>query len=758
MWGWLRWTGESRLYYAACVLLIVAAAGLRFDDLSSEFLTYDEAVAAVNAQGTLSETLENTRTRNSSPILWPLGLWAIQKIESSRVSLRIVPTIASTLTVAALVFILPWSGVRRPVAFLAGALMTVSSAAILEAQDAREYSIDILLATIMIAGAIACLNGKTKWVLLVSMFLAPLIQYGLALFGVVLSVMLAVKKWNNPEKETKGWKENIREISLLVIPPTLALAAGSVITWAITLRYHGTGFAKDGYLQDFYYSGDMTDVSEMVQFIYQGLERMISYHLEVVPSVAFIVIVIVATVMSREFRLSGILILFLLAMVASSVAAVAGMYPLDTERSIFLSPIITLTFSYAAMIAAEKIFTRIPKINSYHPIAYRIASIVIPVAIFSVGFLNIEDYDAYSDPSVIYHVREIIEDQREEGDIVVWSNHAADAVSHYEGSIPSWSRFCDDRKSCMDILRQLPDDVRRLWLVSYGYPYGNGLYGYDLFAHIFDPDLVDVIHDKLVSLRIVHDASRAAEYLRNFEKNEREIVEIPGDIVLRINQYEIYLGERTILYSSDNCDPHATDYVFMLFFPVNRNDLPITAREAGYETIDFRFQSFSNVYGTKCIAVRFLPDYPLERILTRVTASDLHAIQPGATLAIADIDQDFLERLSSPILERESWKVYFLDPHFFYVGSCGSGQSIPPFFLHFYPVDVLDLPAGSRQHGFENRDFLFATDGGMVGTTCVAVREIPDYPIASVHLGQYDETGRIWEELIEWEALRPPPE
>ena len=60
----------------------------------------------------------------------------------------------------------------------------------------------------------------------------------------------------------------------------------------------------------------------------------------------------------------------------------------------------------------------------------------------------------------------------------------------------------------------------------------------------------------------------------------------------------------------------------------------------------------------------------------------------------------------------------------------------PRFFLHVYPVDVNDLHAGRRRHGFENRDFghlhFWQRDG-----KCYAVRPLPDYGIASIRTGQF---------------------
>ena len=134
----------------------------------------------------------NTRHRNSSPILYPLALWAVQKVDVSAFSIRVLPAAASVLTVAALLFLLPRAGVSRWATFLAALLATLSVAAIEHAQDAREYSIDALLAALMIAGLLWHLRHGRKALLCVSLFLAPLLQYGLVLFGVAVIGVAAV--------------------------------------------------------------------------------------------------------------------------------------------------------------------------------------------------------------------------------------------------------------------------------------------------------------------------------------------------------------------------------------------------------------------------------------------------------------------------------------------------------------------------------------------------------------------------------------
>ncbi len=85
----------------------------------------------------------------------------------------------------------------------------------------------------------------------------------------------------------------------------------------------------------------------------------------------------------------------------------------------------------------------------------------------------------------------------------------------------------------------------------------------------------------------------------------------------------------------------------------------------------------------------------------------------------------------------------------------------PPFFLHVRPVDVNDLPADSRRHGFENLDFRFEKIrwtfllGGLPPRMrphrylhmqfwrrdgkCYVVRPLPDYDVASIRTGQFTE-------------------
>ena len=58
-------------------------------------------------------------------------------------------------------------------------------------------------------------------------------------------------------------------------------------------------------------------------------------------------------------------------------------------------------------------------------------------------------------------------------------------------------------------------------------------------------------------------------------------------------------------------------------------------------------------------------------------------------------------------------------------------------FLHIFPVHLADLPADSRELGFENLDFVrTARNLAFFDGKCIDKRRLPDYPIARIRTGQ----------------------
>ena len=172
----------SQWYYAAAIAIIIVAAALRFYALGGPLTYHDEVIAALNSGGTLAEVLPNTRIYNSSPLLYPLILWAVQQIDVSPFSIRFVPALSGVLTVA-VILLLPRFGVSSSAALLAAILAALAPAAIYEARGAREYGVDALVAALLIAGLLWYRRDGRKELLCAALLIAPLLQYGLVLFG-----------------------------------------------------------------------------------------------------------------------------------------------------------------------------------------------------------------------------------------------------------------------------------------------------------------------------------------------------------------------------------------------------------------------------------------------------------------------------------------------------------------------------------------------------------------------------------------------
>ena len=354
---------KARLYYAACVVLLVVAAGLRFHDLPEKSLRHDEAVTANISSGALSEVIGGTRYGNSSPILYPLALYAVQKVDVSAFSVRVLPALASVLTVAALLFLLPRAGVSRWAAFLAALLATLSVEAIRHAQDVREYSIDALLAALMIAGLLWYLRDGKKTLLCVSLFLAPLLQYGLVLFGAAVMgaamilpppATLAAPEWNSYLSRILRWLTP----RLALVWPAGCFLAGCALSYAVTVRYQWQegGFGSGGYLSAYYYQGkfDAQSIFEVFEFSIDGIWRLLTYHLPEVVAIAALAacaLLLAAAFLGKfqeKFQDGAIVVLLLFCIAVSAGAGVLGIYPLGSFRSgIYLGPIVFLAVGVA---------------------------------------------------------------------------------------------------------------------------------------------------------------------------------------------------------------------------------------------------------------------------------------------------------------------------------------------------------------------------------------------------------------------------
>ena len=224
--------------------------------------------------------------------------------------------------------------------------------------------------------------------------------------------------------------------------------------------------------------------------------------------------------------------------------------------------------------------------------------------------------------------------------------------------------------------------------------------------------------------------------------------------------FDIYVHNDALHYITANCAPllaHRSVGVFLHIFPVDSADLPADSREFGFENLDFLTAGYdfffihSGFVDGKCISQRPLPDYPIARIRTGQNAA------PGVDEWRVDIDlavHAAAQSLHKSIVAgdygqpaaQSDFDVYMSGGGLAYLKeNCAAGDSDARFFLHVIPVDPADLPADRREHGFDNRDFQFTDHGAYAGYSCVAERELPDYPIERIRTGQFVIGGdRLW--------------
>ena len=81
--------------------------------------------------------------------------------------------------------------------------------------------------------------------------------------------------------------------------------------------------------------------------------------------------------------------------------------------------------------------------------------------------------------------------------------------------------------------------------------------------------------------------------------------------------FDLYWQDNRLIYRRETCAEADTAANFFLhILPVDRDDLPAERREAGFANLDFAFDQRGGHFAGRCVAVIFLPHYPIEAIRT----------------------------------------------------------------------------------------------------------------------------------------------
>ncbi len=767
-----------RCFMVGCVCLLIAAAALRFYNLWGHALWFDETRAALNARGALSEVIDNTRYINSSPILYPIALWAVQQAAISELSVRFMPAASSLLTVGALLLLMPRAGVARRAAFLAALLAALSVAAIEHAQDAREYSVDGLIAALMIGGLLQYLRDGRKGLLCAALFVGPLLQYGLVLFGVGVIGAAALAGAVCSRGAVSGgrrmyaaavWRRLRGRVDLLL--PLSVFAAGCGISWWVTARYHwalGVGGAGGNdpdsfYLADYYYQGGY-DAAAMAGFAVSRTWEMLSYHMPpIIAGLALPAFGWLLLSMALRRRLDAVALLALLAVGIAICAALAGAYPYGhTRQSLYLGPIVFL----AAGAAFHSVGVDAGAIMRRAWVARALAAAVVGAITVAgaVGIYQYRHYLYYSDPSM-KQVIAALEELAQEGDGVYVSTREVIYLSFYKAGKPDnyhyGDVYCPSKHwvgcvpEMLDEMFRVFNDSRRIWLMhnaSISAPK-------EIAAHSQEGVVVEeaAAHGRQsegwLTLEDRNPTPHTTLHLiTGFEglvaRARDEWVEAASGAAVVESDYSVYIRDNALYYARQPCVASDVEAKFFLHvYPLDAGDLPRADRGRGFDNLDFNARDYDLWIGDKCLIRRALPDYYLiERIHTGQFMLD------GGIVWEAEFPFDgwfnMYDEVTSGSPSAASIYDFYIRGNVLYYAKrpCAAADVDARFFLAIHPEDEADLPAERRRHGFDNLDFEFLDYGARDADKCLIRRALPDYPIERIHTGQFILDGPIiWE-------------
>ena len=107
-------------------------------------------------------------------------------------------------------------------------------------------------------------------------------------------------------------------------------------------------------------------------------------------------------------------------------------------------------------------------------------------------------------------------------------------------------------------------------------------------------------------------------------------------------------------------------------------------------------------------------------------------------------------------LARSDFDIYSYDGALYYLSAdCpprAPNQAALRIFLHITPANPSDLPAASREFGFENRDFWFRNRAAFFDGKCVNRQPLPEYRIERIATGVYSKGELIWSADIDLAA------
>ena len=215
--------------------------------------------------------------------------------------------------------------------------------------------------------------------------------------------------------------------------------------------------------------------------------------------------------------------------------------------------------------------------------------------------------------------------------------------------------------------------------------------------------------------------------------------------------FHIYTRQNAILFGKQHCSEQ--DFAARLIlhiFPSDPANLPVARRQRGFENLDFHFDRRGVRLDGNCLASIDLPDYPIATIRAGQKTPDGNTLwqtnlpfAPTPDGAPASFDlQQFLAQ-PGDLAAQSDFDIYLRDNLIIYHKSdCSVEHTEPRFLLHIIPAPRVTASRG--ENVFANLDFNFADNGAWSPRGCIALAQLPAYPIDRIRAGQHTDGNVLW--------------
>ena len=258
---------------------------------------------------------------------------------------------------------------------------------------------------------------------------------------------------------------------------------------------------------------------------------------------------------------------------------------------------------------------------------------------------------------------------------------------------------------------------------------------------------------------VAHDVPEWFRWLLRSADRDLPQSHVTGDVIIR-STYTVHREKQRLVYVKELCGPEDVDSRFFLHVvPADTNLLPPGRSHLSY---DFEFSGYGWQIEETCIAVRELPSWYANG---HITTGQFNAERTSHSWLRHYYGEDYRNRLlaeaGEPII-RSDYDIYLHkeeagdssgEPNRFrllyFKPACSQGDVKGRFYVHVVPVSLDSLSDERKGVGYDVLDFLFDDYGVMSDGSCFVVREMPEYDILEIRMGELSAEGeKLWEGRI----------